>query len=244
MRPLVLVAEPDPFALGLLEEACSAEGCEVVAAVDGAQALDFIAREPPAVVIAACDLGEVSGQELLAILRRDPELAGLAVVLAGDGASAEVPDATLQRPYHVTEVQDCVRELLAARLERRRRVREKSNARRVGTLPQWKIALEHEVARALRHRLPLGCVLVRSDQPSVDARALAELLRVVDEVFVLDEGRIGVLLPDTPGPALATVCRRIESTLPGAFIVSGAVPDEARAAPSLEQLVSDRLEAA
>lgn len=282
MRPLVLVADSDPFALALLEEACAAEGCEVMTALDGADALAAIAREAPALVIAARELGGISGTEILRIVRRDPELRVIAVLLAGervdasrdsartpprhrDGrvareahvtheASGEIataafddapddadPDGWLARPYRVVEVQARVRELLDTRLERRRRARESETVRRVGTRAQWKLALEHEAERAIRHRAPLGCVLVDSPAPERDARTLAELLRVVDEVFVLDERRVGVLLPETPAHALPVVEARIREALPSARLAMAALPDDASDPEGLERQATRRL---
>lgn len=281
MRPLVLVADSDPFALALLEEACAAEGCEVMTALDGADALAAIAREAPALVIAACELDGISGTEILRIVRRDAELRVIAVLLAGERvdasrdsaqrnpagqvdvarqahvtheASGEIataafddthadsdPDGWLARPYRVVEVQARVRELLDTRLERRRRARESETVRRVGTRAQWKLALEHEAERAIRHRAPLGCVLVDSSAPEHDARTLAELLRVVDEVFVLDERRVGVLLPETPAQALPVVEARIREALPSARVAMAALPDDASDPEGLERQVTRRL---
>lgn len=271
MRPLVLVADSDPFALGLLEEACAAEGCEVMTALDGADALAAIAREAPALVIAACELGGISGTEILRIVRRDAELRVIAVLLAGErveasdvahdtrdtdvtheasgeiatGASNDLEDSDadgwLARPYRVVEVQARVRELLDTRLERRRRARESETVRRVGTRAQWKLALEHEAERAIRHRAPLGCVLVESPAPERDARTLAELLRVVDEVFVLDDRRVGVLLPETPAHALPVVEARIREALPTARLAMAALPDDAGDPEGLERQVTRRL---
>ncbi|MCU0672560.1 MAG: response regulator [Myxococcota bacterium] len=282
MRPLVLVADSDPFALALLEEACAAEGCEVMTALDGADALAAIAREAPALVIAARELEGISGVEILRIVRRDPELRVIAVLLAGERvdardsvqmnpdpvgqhadvaretyvtheASGEIatgaldarddsdPDGWLARPYRVVEVQARVRELLDTRLERRRRARESETVRRVGTRAQWKLALEHEAERAIRHRAPLGCVLVDSPAPERDARMLAELLRVVDEVFVLDERRVGVLLPETPAHALPVVEARIREALPSARLAMAALPDDASDPEGLERQATRRL---
>lgn len=244
MRPLVLVAEPDPFALGLLEEACAAEGCEVMTALDGADALSAIAREAPSLVIAACELGGLSGPEILRIVRRDPELRVVAVLLAGEPFDETADaDGWLARPYRVVEVQARVRDLLGARLERRRRARESETVRRVGTRAQWKLALEHEAERAIRHRAPLGCVLVGSACPERDARTLAEMLRVVDEVFVLDDGHVGVLLPETPAHALGTVLARIREALPAARLATAALPDDANDPESLERQATTRLAA-
>lgn len=284
MRPLVLVADSDPFALALLEEACAAEGCEVMTALDGADALAAIAREAPALVIAACALGGISGTEILRIVRRDAELRVIAVLLAGERvdasdsarvippchggpvghvprethlareASGEIttcafddapddadPDGWLARPYRVVEVQARVRELLDTRLERRRRARESETVRRVGTRAQWKLALEHEAERAIRHRAPLGCVLLDSPAPERDARTLAELLRVVDEVFVLDERHVGVLLPETPAHALPVVEARIREALPSARLATAALPDDASDPEGLERQATHRL---
>ena len=68
MIPLVLVADSDPFALLLLEEACRGAGCEVMTALDGAQVLDLIARQPPSLLILDAALPRVDGEEVARIL--------------------------------------------------------------------------------------------------------------------------------------------------------------------------------
>jgi CheY-like chemotaxis protein len=47
MSALVLVADPDPFNLRLLHEACEAAGYDVVTAADGPDVLAMVARHPP-----------------------------------------------------------------------------------------------------------------------------------------------------------------------------------------------------
>ncbi len=243
MRPLVLVAEPDPFALGWLEETCASAGCEVVTALDGEEAIASLARETPSLIIAASALPIVSGEQLLEIVRRDPELRAIAVLLGGEAVHrGDVePDARLARPYRVTEVQAWLRRVLDTRFERRRRARESETSRRLGDATQWRLALEQEAERALRHRAPLGCLRASSRRPFEDGVALTRLLRVVDEVFVLGDGELGVLLPDTPGLALAVVAARVRAALPALRFGLASLPDDAHDASALESQARARI---
>ena len=126
--PLLVAADPDPFNLQLLEEACGGVGVEVVTAIDGIQALEIIARQPPTIVLVAADLDGHDGFAIQKILKDDPELRTLSVIVAVPDEEAALRAETFQiahvhRPYQVVEVQQAVGRALRAARDRRRKQR-------------------------------------------------------------------------------------------------------------------------
>ena len=92
-RPLVLVVEDEPESAELIEMILRREGCDVLAARDGASALE-IARElpQPDLVLLDLELPVMDGRTLLSTLRSDPSFSGIPVVVL-----SAAPDATTVR---------------------------------------------------------------------------------------------------------------------------------------------------
>ena len=122
MSALVLVADPDPFNLRLLHEACEAAGYDVIAAADGPGVLAMVARQPPDLLVLDAKMSEVDAFEILRILKTDPGLASIPVLLVSDEGDHEArrkgvelgAEDTLTRPYRVFEIQQRVRNVLRA----------------------------------------------------------------------------------------------------------------------------------
>jgi diguanylate cyclase (GGDEF)-like protein len=175
---LVLVADDDPFQLRLLQEVCEAAGHAVVTAADGMAVLDAIARTRPDLVLLDALMPSLDGLEVLRILKADPRLAVIPVILVTDEHDEESrargvelgADDYLARPLRVFEVQQRVRNALrmrhaeSAAADATRRVREIDvidPLTRAGTAPQLFITLHYEHVRAVRYAHPLGVAVVR-----------------------------------------------------------------------------------
>jgi CheY-like chemotaxis protein len=95
-KPLVLVAEDEPEAAALIESILQREGCEVLIASDGAQALEMARELPrPDMVLLDLELPVISGREILSILRSDASLSGIPVFVvsaADDAATVRATD--------------------------------------------------------------------------------------------------------------------------------------------------------
>jgi CheY-like chemotaxis protein len=91
--PVILVVEDDPEAAELLETILRREGCEVLHARDGADALEAARELPrPDLVLLDLELPVMDGRSVLEALRSDPTTSGIPVVVLS-GA----PDATTVR---------------------------------------------------------------------------------------------------------------------------------------------------
>lgn len=178
MSALVLVADDDPFQLRLLQEVCEAAGHEVLAAADGMAVLDAVARTRPDLVLLDAVMPSLGGLEVLRILKADPRLAAIPVILVMDegdedsrARGAELgADDYLARPLRVFDVQQRVRSALRVRdaesalagaSRRAREVELIDPLTRAGTAQQLFIALHYEYVRAVRYGHALSVVVVR-----------------------------------------------------------------------------------
>lgn len=178
MSALVLVADDDPFQLRLLQEVCEAAGHEVVTAADGSAVLDAVARARPDLVVLDAVMPSPDGLEVLRILKADPLLASIPIVLVTDEADDESrargvelgADDFVSRPFRIFDLQQRVRNALRVRnaehaaSEASRQVREIEvidPLTRAGTAQQLFISLHYEHVRAVRYAHALGVVVVR-----------------------------------------------------------------------------------
>lgn len=85
----ILIADDDPILVEILKFRLETAGNAVNIANDGAQALAAIRADPPALVVLDSMMPSLSGPEVLAELKSDPELRDIPVVMltARDGES-------------------------------------------------------------------------------------------------------------------------------------------------------------
>ena len=76
----ILVADDDPVILGLLEVNFEMEGFDVVTAGDGAAALERAQATRPDVIVLDVMMPKMTGHEVAAALRDDPDLASIPIV--------------------------------------------------------------------------------------------------------------------------------------------------------------------
>ncbi|MDB4935735.1 MAG: DNA-binding response regulator, AraC family [Labilithrix sp.] len=93
--PLVLVAEDESEAAELIESILRREGCEVLVASDGAQALEMARELPrPDLVLLDLELPVMDGRACLAAMRADPTLSGIPIFVVSGAADATTVRAT------------------------------------------------------------------------------------------------------------------------------------------------------
>ena len=79
--PRVLIVDDHPINLELISLLLSAEGFDVVEAVDAEQALDLIEGDPPDLFVLDVQLPGMSGLDLLRLLRAQPETENCCAVI-------------------------------------------------------------------------------------------------------------------------------------------------------------------
>jgi diguanylate cyclase (GGDEF)-like protein len=186
MSALVLVADPDPFNLRLLHEACQAAGYDVITAADGPDVLAMVARQPPDLLVLEATMSEIDAFEILRILKADTSLGNIPVLLVSDEGDHEArrkaielgAEDTLTRPYRVFEIQQRVRNVLRATRRDRLGIPEsappadqRDPVTGAGTPSQLLISLDYEHTRATRYGHPLTCMVVRLSNATAIADA-------------------------------------------------------------------------
>jgi CheY-like chemotaxis protein len=116
---LIVVAEDHEDIRFVVQRALERAGHRVVAAADGAEALDAVRRHRPKVVVTDVDMPRMSGLELCRAIRADAELRHIPVVLASgsllpgdERATAAGATATLLKPFLPAQLLACVAGLL------------------------------------------------------------------------------------------------------------------------------------
>ena len=99
-RRTVLYAEDEAPLRGLVEYWLADAGYRVLLAADGAEALEAVRAERPDLVITDAMMPNLSGDELVEIMKADPELRDIPIVMATAAASPLRVDRMLARGCH------------------------------------------------------------------------------------------------------------------------------------------------
>ncbi|MBL8332697.1 MAG: response regulator [Rubrivivax sp.] len=122
MTHTVLIADDEPNIVISLEFLMKREGHRVLVARDGAQALETIRRERPALVLLDVMMPRLTGFEVCQSVRADESLAGVKILmLTAKGRDTDVAqglgvgaDAYMTKPFSTKELAAKVREMLGA----------------------------------------------------------------------------------------------------------------------------------
>lgn len=252
MTAIILVADDDPFGLRLLSEVCETGGYGVVSCHDGMSALESMARMRPDVVLLDVTMPNMSGLEVLRVLKDDPDLARIPVVAIADQQDTTSREEAIAagafdfitRPYHVVEVHQRIRNALRlVRAEMRATIPPELGIvdplTRAGTRPQMLVTLEYEFSRAARYKNPLSCIVVDvANLPELAAggtnlvdgtmmelaTGLRKCVRSVDHLFREAPGTFTLLLPETDATGTRTVFQRVAELAKGGFLSIAASP--------------------
>jgi CheY-like chemotaxis protein len=118
-RPRILVVDDNDSLRENLVELLESEGYQVAEARNGHEALVQLAQAPlPALVLVDMMMPGISGRELVSLIRAEPRLASVRIVLATGMVpvrGAVEADAVLSKPFGVEELLAALRPLLAER---------------------------------------------------------------------------------------------------------------------------------
>ena len=122
MSARVLIAEDEPNLVESLSFVLSREGCEVSAVFEGSSVIDRVRAERPDVLILDIMLPSCTGFEILKLLKSDPGLRGIPVMILTakgqerDRRTAEDlgADAFVTKPFSNRDVVDRIKRLAGA----------------------------------------------------------------------------------------------------------------------------------
>lgn len=174
----VLVADGDPFNLGLLERICEEEGYSVASAGDRGELLHAVARRRPDAIIMELALLANDGLQALDVIKGDPLLNSIPVIVATGEKDEEQRAVALRsgahdfvsRPYKVFEVKHRIRAAMRmqavqseiAQLKPRTVDSVTTTAlAHAGNAKELEISLDYEYTRAERYNHALTCLVVR-----------------------------------------------------------------------------------
>lgn len=121
MPATILVVDDDPVIVQLLQVNFEMEGFDVICAADGQEGVDRTRADRPDVVVSDVMMPRMSGLELVAALKSDPDTASIPVLLlTAKAQQADVvsglehgADDYVTKPFEPLELVDRVNRLLA-----------------------------------------------------------------------------------------------------------------------------------
>ncbi len=115
-RPLVLVADDDPDILALVRFKLEMSGHDVLTAPDGESGLNAVREHRPDLVLADWTMPRLTGVEMLARMRTEPEMQSIPfILLTARAQQVDAPgiDGFIAKPFSLAELTDSVDAVLA-----------------------------------------------------------------------------------------------------------------------------------
>lgn len=117
-RVVILVVEDDPLARELLQNVLTDEGYHVMAAATGEQALTTLGTVWPALITLDLDLPGITGDLMLAELRRRDETRAVPVIVVSakhpiPREVRELAQAVVPKPFDIDELLTVIRDFVA-----------------------------------------------------------------------------------------------------------------------------------
>jgi CheY-like chemotaxis protein len=108
----VLVVDDDAVARGVTQQVLEQAGYEVIPAESGADALAFLARERPSLVLLDLKMADMDGYEVLSMIELQPALQGVPIVVISGQPPSSMPGSVpnLRKPVRMEELLAAVRQ--------------------------------------------------------------------------------------------------------------------------------------
>ncbi len=119
LRTTVLVVDDDETFRALLREMLMAEGCQVVCAGNGAEAMEILGSITPDLILTDLSMPVMSGWELLANLEADPRLASVpTTVVSAMSIAPDCMHTVLHKPMDLPNLLGLLEVVAEARPDR------------------------------------------------------------------------------------------------------------------------------
>jgi len=224
----VLAVDDEPKALLLLRNLIEPEGCRVLLATSGAQALELAAREQPDVVLLDIMMPEMDGFEVCRRLREDPVLAQIPILMltALDDRESRLrgletgADDFVSKPFDSIELRTRVRTII--RLNRFRRLFEQRARFEAAVTHSPDGVVLAELDGTIIHRNPAFAGLLEAAEPA-PSNLFAHL-----PADIAAQARADSIAPHTrPGPLEASLLGAKKTVLT-VEVSAGLIPWEGR----------------
>lgn len=194
---VVLVADDEPAVLDALSGVVEDLGHEVLQARDGREALELIRRRRPHLVITDHMMPHVSGIELCAQLKADPQLRNIPVILLSGATDHGTPDADafIAKPFELADFEGLIGRMLVAQGNTAAPPLEPLPREEMGALLGW---VAHELrtplsaARIQLHLMEKGLGRAELEPPKKAVRGLKRQVASLEQIagVVADAGEL------------------------------------------------------
>lgn len=102
-RGRVLIVDDDDVVRATTEAALIKRGFDVVAVTSGAEALAYLARDTPALMLLDLNMGDMSGWEVMSYLQKEPRLRTMKTIVVSGEQSPQVPKkfGYMRKPFRL-----------------------------------------------------------------------------------------------------------------------------------------------
>ena len=230
-RPTVLIVDDNTRLRERLAVALAEAGFDVLTATNGRDALDAIDKQVPDVIVSDVKMPEVSGHEMLTVIRHDPLLRDIPVIfVSGMGETEDIvaglwlgADDYVSKPFRMPELEARI----WSKLERRPVPSDAGPGRlaRIYSEAAFQAEADRELVRALRSGRPSSLAVIQfAELDRVRARLGARLQHALEQqitdLLLTDsrdsdgvgrygEGRFALLLPEAGGRGVEIRIRRL-----------------------------------
>jgi CheY-like chemotaxis protein len=110
-RGRVLVVDDDDIVRATTQAALTRRGFDVVAVSSGAEALGYLARDTPALMLLDLNMDDMSGWEVMSHVQRDPRLRDMKTIVVSGERSPRIPRkfGYMRKPFRL----DALLEMIA-----------------------------------------------------------------------------------------------------------------------------------
>jgi CheY-like chemotaxis protein len=90
-RGRVLIVDDDDLVRGTTQAVLTRRGFDVIAVSSGAEALGYLARDAPALMLLDLNMDDMSGWEVMSSVQRDPRLKDMRTIVVSGERSPRIP---------------------------------------------------------------------------------------------------------------------------------------------------------
>lgn len=227
MRPSVIIADDDPFITQLLSEICDSERMDVRIASNGDEVMALMLEETPDLILLDIMMPNMNGFQVLEEMSCMPPMRDVAVIVI----SAVSDNESVRKGYQLGAQDYFVKPFRVGELLSRLRTHLKAvSYKRLPGEP-----LDHEVGDDSQLSAELKALLARPGRGPVSvmsftmkggeeegftrailyqlAGALRLQIRGVDRIFLLNDGRLVLVMPNTPAKGMEALQERLGEQL-------------------------------
>ena len=227
MRPNVIIADDDPFITQLLSEICDSERMDVRIATDGEEVMAMLLEATPDLILLDIMMPKMNGFQVLEEMSCMPPMRNVAVIVI----SAVSDNESVRKGYQLGAQDYFIKPFRVGELLSRLRTHLKAAAYRnlpgdpldheVGDASQLAPELQALMDRPRRGPLSVMSVSLKDGEgeglsrgPLVEvAKAMRLQVRLVDRLFLLSDGRLVLLMPNTAARGMEALQERLGEQL-------------------------------